>query len=303
MSLKIFASLLLLVPAISANIQVNVVAADNQADSSVSLAGNNVGIISDTERNTFQLSDSNLKSAVEKYFGKRPDDVFVRSPTPWGDLYKTYGWQQVTTTLAPQRARILSLQSQPTIVMSQYFENNSSQSGEFSAKIFQSVANTVSSTWTTGGEVTVGQTIEYGFDIKVFSVGGSTSFSYTSSWGKSVSKSETVTVGSESGVTITLEPGQRVVAELYATRGTMQIQVDYEATLSGYTAVNYSKPYQGHHFWALGINNVMSAGGLPRSSKSSEVLKMGYYTDSKVVIRDSKSKQILYTIPIKPKKH
>ncbi|CAH0403637.1 unnamed protein product [Chilo suppressalis] len=297
MTLKIFA-LLLLVPVIYAKISVNVVASDNEAERAVELAGNNVDIISDNERSTFQLSDSRLKDAVRANFGKRPDDAYLRSPTPWGDLYSSYDWPQVTRTLSPQKATILEVSSQPTIVLTQHFENNSTKPATFTAKIQQSVQNTVTSSWEKGGELTVGQDIEYGFDIKAVSVGGKTSFSFTSKWGESVSKSESVTVGSESGVTITLDPHQSVVAELYATRGSMRIKVDYEATLSGVTAINYSKPYQGHHFWALAINSVMSSGNIPRSVKSSEVIKMGYYSNSHVVIKDAHTKTMLYSVPI-----
>ncbi|XP_059047957.1 spherulin-2A-like [Achroia grisella] len=293
-----YLALLLLVPVVYANIKVNVVASDNEAEREVKFSGRNTAIISDKERNTFQLSDNNLKDAVRAFFGQRPDDAFLRSPTPWGDLYQTYGWPQVTRTLTPRRARVLQVSSNPSIVLRQHFENNSTSSGTFKAQIKQEVKNTVTSTWQKGGELSIGQDIEYGFDIKVLSVGGKTSFSYTSKWGESVSRSETVTVGSESRVEIHLEPGQKVIAELYATRGTMQIQVDYDATLSGSTAVNYSKKYNGHHFWALNINSVMRAGGLKSFAESHEVINLGYYSDSNIVIRDSKSNNILYNLPM-----
>jgi hypothetical protein len=299
MKLGLFACLLLLVPVIRANIDVKIVAADNEGESSVTVTGTNKGIISDTERITFGLSDSQLKDAVEKSFGKRPDDAFLKSPTPWGDLYLTYGWDQVVTTLTPLSGRILALESQPTIVMTQYFNNNSSHTAEFSAKISQQVENTITSSWTSGGEVTVGQEINYGVNFEVASVGGSTSFAYTSSWGQGVEKSETVTVGSESGITITLEPGQKVVAELYATRGTMKVQVEYEATIAGMTALNYVREYQDHHFWALDIGEVMSENHIPNSSKSSEIIDIGYYTDSTVIVRDVETMKIIYSFPTK----
>lgn len=298
MAFKLF-TLLLLVPVIYASIDIKIEASDNEAERSVDVSGTNVDIISDTERNTFQLSDNNLKNAIRAYFGKRPDDAYVRSPTPWGDLYSSYNWPQVSRSLTPQRARILEVSSQPTIVLTQVFKNNSTKTATFKAMIQQQVQNTVSSTWSKGGELTIGQEINYGFDIKVASVTGKTSFSYTSKWGSSVTKTEAVTVGSESGVQITLEPNQSVTAELYATRGSMKIQVDYEATLSGNTAVNYGSTYKGHHFWSLDINAVLSAGGLSRSAQSSEVISLGYYSDSRVVIRDSRTADVLYTMPMK----
>ncbi|KAM3968866.1 LOW QUALITY PROTEIN: U-megalopygitoxin(8)-Mo12-like [Aphomia sociella] len=292
-----FLAILLILPAIQAKIEVNVVASDNEAERLVELSGSNVGIISDTERNTFQLSDNNLKNAVRSYFGARPDDAYVKSPTPWGDLYQTYGWPQVSRSLAPQRAKILQVTSNPSIVLNQTFKNNSTKTATFKAQIKQDVQNTVTSTWEKGGDLTIGQEIEYGFDIKVVSVSGKTSFSYTSKWGD-VSKSESVTVGSESGFEITLEPNQSVIAELYATKGTMQIQVDYEATLSGATAINYANTYKGHHFWALDINSVMRAGGLRTTAQSRELINLGYYSSSRVVVRDAESNKVLYSLPM-----
>nr|AAB41454.1 follicle-specific yolk polypeptide-4 [Galleria mellonella] len=247
-----YLAILLFIPIIYAKIQVNVVASENEAETGEP-GWKNVDIITDNERYTFQLTDNNLKNAVQSYFGQRPDDAFLRSPTPWGDLYQVYGWPQVARSLSSSESKYLQVSSKPSIILTQHFRNNSTQPATFKAQIQQQVQNTVTSTWEKGGELTVGQEIEYGFDIKVVSVGGKTSFSYTSRWGESVSKSETVTVGSESGVEITLEPGQAIIAELLATRGTMEIQVDYEATLSGATAVNYANTFKGHHhFWASG---------------------------------------------------
>ncbi|XP_059047951.1 spherulin-2A-like [Achroia grisella] len=278
--------ILFIIPAILAKVDINIVASDNEAERAAEVAGNIVDIISDEERSSFGISDNSLKNAVGTYFGKRPDDAFVRSPTPWGDLYKSYNWDQVTRILTPVRATILNVTSQPTIVMNQVFHNNSTRTATFKAQIQQKVQNTITSKWEKGGDLTVGQSIEYGIKVEAVSVSGKTSMSYSSQWGKSVSKAEAVSVGSESGVQITLEPNQEVIAELYATRGTMQIKVDYEATLSGDTAINYGRTYKGHHFWALGINDVMRAADISTSISSSEIISVGYYTRSNVVIRD-----------------
>jgi hypothetical protein len=287
------------VPAIRANIEVAIVSADNVGESSVTVSGTNKGIISDTERLTFGLSDSELKDAIEKSIGKRPDDAFLKSPTPWG-LYVTYGWHQVATTLIPHSDGILGLSSQPTIVMNQFFNNSmSSHSAEFTAKISQEVKNTIISSWKSGGAVNVGLNINYAVDLKVVSVSGSTSFNYTSSWGQSVEKSQTVTVGSESAVKIMLDAGQVAVAQLYATRGSMKIQVDYIAFLSGDAAVNYNEEYDGHHFWRADIQKVMNDKGIPNYSKSSEVINVGYYTNSTIVIKDLKTSRVLHSVPAK----
>ncbi|XP_059047952.1 spherulin-2A-like [Achroia grisella] len=272
-----------------ANINVQVSGKFNPEDSSlmtVLTSGKQVGIITDTERNTFELNDNNLKNSVNSYFGKRPDDAYLRSPTPWGDLYKSYGWDQVRRTLVPRNGKILRITSKPVVVMEQVFENNSTRPALFNVGISQTVENTVTSSWSKGGALSIGQEISYGFDIEVASGGGTTSLSYTSSWGENTDKSESITVGASSAMEITLQPGQAVIAQLHATRGSIEVEVEYEAALSGDTAINYSKTYKGHHFWALGIRDVMSSGGLSNKKESKEVISIGFYANSKVVVHD-----------------
>ncbi|XP_028165633.1 spherulin-2A-like [Ostrinia nubilalis] len=258
----------------------------NNQNMQVYYSGNEVAIISDEERNTFKIGDSALKDAVRSYFGQRPDDAYLRSPTPWGDLYQTYGWSQVTRTLVPRSAKVLTISSQPQIVMRQLFENNSTKPATFNVGISQTVQNTVSSSWSTGGQLTIGQEISYGINIEGIVGGGAVSYSYTNSWGRNTEKSQSVTIGASSGMEVLLQPGQGVVAELEATRGSMKVEVEYLASLDGANAVNYAKTYKGHHFWALDVRGVMSSGGISNAVVSREVLEIGFYSNSKVVVHD-----------------
>jgi hypothetical protein len=123
-------------------IQINVNAGLDAATSSVQASGNVIHVISDLERGTFNINDANLKKLVEKYFGKSPNDAYVRSDTPWGDLYKTYNWPQVQVNLVVQSASILGITSEPQIINSQKFSNNSSVKGNFNVSITQQVNNT-----------------------------------------------------------------------------------------------------------------------------------------------------------------
>lgn len=272
------------------SIDVYIVASDKESERQVHFSGTNVDVISDIETESFNLAGDSLKDAINVYFGATPTDAYLKSPTPWGDLYKTHGWTEVSRIFKPVKARMLGVQSEATIVLTQIFNNTSSENATFNAKIQQQVQNTVSSTWTKEGSLNVSQVIQYKFDIKVAAaVTGKTSFVYGSKWGESVDKTETVTVGSESGVEITLAPKQCVIADLYATRGTMRIAVDYEASLTGSAAVNYANGYRGHYFWASDINSIMSAAQLKRTLRSTDTIKLGYYSDSKIVVRDAET--------------
>lgn len=269
-------------------ININIVAGADAASSRVNASGSIEHIITSAERKTFSLSDSQLKSAVEAYFGRRPNDAFLHSPTPWNDLYKRYGWSQVRTVLAVRKAEIIDLTSEPIITKTQEFENTSSKRATFNVAINDEVSNTVSTSWNTGGTLTVGQEIEVGVDF-IVSTKSRTSISYSQSWGIGGEKSKTITIGSNSGLSVDLDPGEAVVAELSASRGVLRVRVTYVATLQGYTAVNYNPKWKDHHFWALNINRVMAAGGISNSVVSTQDFEVGYYSNAKVTLRDRDS--------------
>lgn len=134
-----------------------------------------------------------------------------------------------------------------------------------------------------------GQKISYKFKF----LGGETEFSYKQNWNVGGRQSQTITLGSQSGVKVELGPGEGVIAELSASRGTMDVKVSYDASLYGQTAVNYDHGYKDHHYWALPIRSVMYAGVQENSIKSHEELHIGYYSSSTVTLRDIKTNEIM----------
>lgn len=273
-------------------INISIVAGNDKSSSSVSATGTVEHIITPEERTTFKLNDLQLKNAVGKYFDRKPNDAYLCSPTPWGDLYKTYGWNQVKTILVVQSAEILGITSEPVIVKTDEFANSSSLTATFNVAISESVANTTSSSWSLGGALTIGQSFSYGVKFLGAGAEGETSISYEQSWGISKEESEIITVGSTSGVSVELGPGESVLAELSASRGIMKVRIKYRAYLVGHTAINYNPTHKGHHFWALGIGNVMSSGSVINSVESTEDIEIGYYSNSKIELKDKDGKSL-----------
>ncbi|CAH2987306.1 unnamed protein product [Chilo suppressalis] len=265
---------------------VNVTASMIEGMSAVDIAGESVDVISDQEIHTFGLGESPLKDAVERYSGGRPGDVYLKSPTPWNDLYKVYNWSEVRRTLYPRSARVLGVTSQPVIVSVQEFSNHSSVVGTYNAGITHQVEQTVSNTWSKGGELTVGTEISYNIDMQVATVGGSASMSFGSSWGHDRTNSKSVTVGASSAIEVELAPGQAAIATLQAIRATVEVEVDYTATLHGAVACNYPDKHNDHHFWSYDINEVMGAAGMNKNIDSTERMRIDFYSDAKVMLRD-----------------
>jgi hypothetical protein len=271
-------------------IQINVNAGLDAATSSVQASGNVIHVISDVERNTFNINDANLKQLVLKSFGKAPNDAYLHSDTPWGDLYKTYKWPQVQVNLVVQSASILGITSEPQIVNTQKFSNNSSVKGNFNVAITQQVNNTSQSSWSSSDKISVGQKISYSIGFLGEGVKGETSLNYEHSWGKGGSESKSVTIGTSSGVSVSLDPGESILAELSASRGVMKVRLVYNAYLTGVSAVNYNPTYKGHHFYALDIRNLLSAGGIANSVQITEDIEIGFFGNSAINIKDASGK-------------
>ena len=267
-------------------ITISLNAGQDVTSSSVTASGSVQHVITDSERTAFNIQDAALKSAVAAYFGQGPDDAFVCSPTPWNDLYHTYGWPQVQTLLTVQSATILSETSTTAVLASQIFQNTSNVAADFNCGITQEVSLTTESSWSNTSAVEISQTISYELSFLGSGAGGETALSYTETWETAGSQSENVTLGTNSGVTVTLQPGQSVESVLTASKGVLKVQVVYQLSLSGDTAINYGDTFKGHHFWGLDINAVMAAAGQPTTITSTEVVEIDFYTNSKIVLKD-----------------
>ena len=254
--------------------------------SSVTAVGSDYHIITDSERNTFGIaSDDDLKNAVGKYYGKNPSDAYLQSPTPWNDLYKTFGWPQVQTVLTVHSSTITETISQPVILATKTFTNNSNCIATFNADISEQVFNTIDSNWYNSCTVSFSQSVSYGISFLGTS-GGESSFLYDQAWGQRTSKNQTVNVGSDTGVTVTLNPGESVVANLTANRGLMKIRILYSATLSGVAAVNYNPTYKDHQFWGIDIIGIVRTTTRPTTVQIVEDIEIGYYSNSEIIITD-----------------
>ena len=277
----------------TSGLAISIEAGTDGAHSKLTVTGSLTHVITDDERQTFHLSDYQLKQDAGKYFGKVPDDAYLHSPTPWNDLYKTYGWPQVRTVLIPTKSEILGVTTESVALKNEIFQNNSTLTANYDVSITDDVSNSATSTWNTGSTFKFEQKITYEVGFLGTGGGGETSINYSQSWGVGGSNAKTVTMGSSSGVTVTLKPRQSVKAVLTATRGVLKARVWYNAYLTGSVAVNYGSTYKGHHFWDLPIENVMESGGDTNSVESTEDIEVGYFSNGKVSLLDSETSETL----------
>ncbi|APJ03924.1 follicular epithelium yolk protein subunit [Silvanigrella aquatica] len=275
------------------SILLSVIAGMSADHSSASGSGQEIHIITDKERESFGIgNDQVLKKAVEAYFGKSPDDVYLKSDTPWDDLYKTYNWSQVQTNYRVRDVQILEITSQPEILAKKTFENKSSKSVTYNASISDTRANTLETHWSQSTNKSVGFSIKASFSVPgVFGFEGGSTFNFDSTWGEGGFQSTTTTVGTTTGIIVTLDPGEKVEAHLNATRGHLKVRVNYDTYLTGITAVNYAQTYKEHHFWGLPIDKVLKSSGINNNQIVTQDLNFSYYSDAHVVVYDQKGRE------------
>ena len=253
--------------------------------SSVSVTGSVSHVITYSERQLFGITDAPLKNAVGRFFGKNPNDAYVRSPTSRKDLYQTYNWDQVTTVLTVTSATITGVTSQSSIVAQKSFVNDSPYNANFNAAIQESVTNTVGTTWSQTFGFNFEQTFRYEVGYSGIKLGGETKYGFSAQFGSGSSHSTAVQIGSSSSVEVQLGPKQTVEAILIATRSVLKARITYTASLTGFAAVHYKRKHKGHRIWALPIDKVMSAGGLSNARQITEYIEIAYYSNGKVLLQ------------------
>ncbi|CAB3232697.1 unnamed protein product [Arctia plantaginis] len=285
--------LILLPTVVYSSIKIHIEPIKNGTDASVNLHGEERRDVSDSDRKVFKIDDGTLKRASEKYMGKRCGDVYVKPPTPWGDVFEKYGWEIVRKTVTPIEARVVGINSKPVAFgNSEYVNNHESLSVTYSTSLTHQVEETVGHTWSQGGEVGVGIKIEFSVNFGVASAGGSHSMSYTASWGEETSKSRAVTLGTTSTILVEVPPKKMVIASLQATEGTMDIEIKYKSRLDGRVFCNYPNKFQGHYFYSMPLKSLLNTIGLPVEKYSTERISIGFYSTARLVVSNTTSTSV-----------
>ncbi|KAJ8708079.1 hypothetical protein PYW08_010445 [Mythimna loreyi] len=255
----------------------------------ITYSGSETDLITDDDRNSFKIGKNNLYSAVQQHLGKRPSDVYLKSPTPWGDLYTSYNWEPVKRELSIKSATVKSLTKNPIIVMTQDFENSSNQTIKVNTGISHTIENTLTTSWSREKEITVSQEIEYEFNVGIAKAKGVTAFSFAATWGVSEEKTKTEVIGTTSGMEVELKPGEAVTAVLSASAGYLEVEVEHKASLRGNLAVNYKKKHRSHHFWGPWIGNVMETAGIKNEIIKKETIRFGFHVEGNLRVYDKET--------------
>ncbi|MTI30230.1 ETX/MTX2 family pore-forming toxin [Xanthovirga aplysinae] len=283
----------------------------------------------------FHITSADLKELEYPDWTQREDygeklkavDILIRLDS--ADINPPYvegnnDFRPANIIMEVNNARILSLTSDPTILNTQTFENNSDVTGTFTGSVTQTVSSSVTSSYST--------TTVFGFknttkiSAKIFGVGAenSTELSFSESDTEGSSETSTVTVGSSSEVSVTLDPGQSVLATLSASRGKLTARVTYDVYLFGdiaatigwtnnfvgiegstpppYEIINledlpedpndfdYSKPFTGSGTLPVSAQEVFALNNIIAATVTQDI-ELDYFSNAKVVLSNPQTEE------------
>lgn len=269
------------------------------------------GITFDNEANTHISTDEELisfgvtREAWKNYFaqiGRRTDfnEIYYRDPTPpngnmfseWGTTSHLAEHDDPNETVEPTKtisqfveAKILEQSAVPEAVATDGCTNHlKDQDIQCSFKLSTSKSNTVTSSWTYTG----GLSVKQDFKIRLsdlLSIG--TDITLTASVGHTDTKSEAVTITTETGVVVhKVKPGKSIVANLISERGTMKVQIQYRVSLFGYTIIRGK-----HHTYRMPTSLALPFD--KRTKYITQVVEIGSYSRGRIELVDGETQRVV----------
>ena len=255
----------------------------------------------DDELKSFGITSDNWKKvlAAKGYSSDYPISIYYHDPTsPLGGspIYANRNLKPSVTNVEIVEAIPLNQSAVPEIVSTKTCSNKSnSTSIHCHFQLSSSVTDTFSSSWTQSFGVDVNAEISVGFEGFGDASLGTT---ISTTFDKSASKEQSVTLSDETGVDIDLAPGKSVIAKLVSTRGTAKYQVTYRTYIKGMTVIFWDNPKHGILFLADTTKTV------PKDKfykYATQVIEVGFYSGGTVTVEDAVTKDVLHTKKI-PKK-
>jgi hypothetical protein len=121
------------------------------------VGGAMIRLTTDADRKLFGMTDSSVKAAIGKFFGKTPDDVFYNDPTKWGNLYEQYGWPPITLTLRPVSAVFTGIDVTDSALAKHEVTNDTGKVVQVDVSFTTQKDNTAETNWSQTSSLSVTQ--------------------------------------------------------------------------------------------------------------------------------------------------
>jgi hypothetical protein len=157
-------------------------------------------------------------------------------------------------------------------------------------------SNSATSTWTSSNSLEIKKDVDVSVKVAGAGLSSKTELAYTHSWGEGGSQKQLVSVGTDLGVEVVLQPQQYGRSDISLSAGTMQVEVTYEATLEGNAAIAFgeSKVIKGfagrHFFFPISLERLYGGCGVGLEQQTlefKETIEVAFYSNGSVTVNTS----------------
>ncbi|CAH0718416.1 unnamed protein product, partial [Brenthis ino] len=265
----------------SGKINIDIKLASHKTVAAVHFSGADNKLITAKEINLYNVTDDNLKRGARVELGRTPDDVFLKNPTPYGDLYQKYKWREVYRNVHVLSAEIDDIINENEVITVVDYINNTTNNVRKDMRMYRTVEHTMKSLWSSDGLPM--DNIPYKVKVAYYLQ----HFSYENKWREINFKTTKINFGVNSYGFIEVEPGKSVTVKLLGKRTTVLVKIKYIASLTGQIIANYAREYGKYHFWAPSAANIMKAGNLNNEIITTEFIEIKCYTDPSIKVKDT----------------
>lgn len=291
--MKIISKLIVLVLPVlcSAKIIIKINVASKIERASVKFYGQDNKVVTDEDVKTFNITKENLNIGMRVELGKVPQDIFLKDPTPYENLYEYFEWPEIKRNMRIKKAKILEIINEKVTLATYEHINNTTDPIESRINFVDSTELTSFSTWSHYG-LPVDEMF-YDINLNVNHL----KFKYENKWRSNNISSFDLSFGITKEELIKIKSGQLVTSELTALKTIFLVQMDYEAKIIGSFIADYDPLYGKYHFYAPTAANIMRAAKLKNYIKTTELIEIRCFLDPKLRIFDKTGEMVEIVSP------
>ncbi|XP_073965782.1 U-megalopygitoxin(8)-Mo12-like [Choristoneura fumiferana] len=284
---------------IEARLKINITVGSFRNNVKIQTFGSDMKVVTEKEIKIFNITDYNLNRGFTKELGKAPNNLFLKDPTNYDDLFNYFEWEPVRRKLFVKKIKILEPVLEDVVLKRQSNINNSSGIVRSNVSIFQNVETVVRSSWDRRG--IPDEDIYYDIIINLHN----NHFGYVKKWRDSKIKSRNLPIGIAEEGFIETKPGQSVTVKLSAHKTVVLIEITYAAVLTGSIIGDYQNLYGKYHFYAPAVIDIMRAANLTNEFLTKELLEIRCFTSPKLDMVDGRGRKVYigrFPVPVPSKK-
>lgn len=219
-----------------------------------------------------------------------PSDIHLKRPATWNneDVFDKCDAKPVTRVTSVKSVELKSYVKKPVAVSTQTFRNNLGNPIKVNTGLSHKVKNTFKTTWYNESRLHAEQVFEYGVKVSFVNIlHGKTTVDYSTKWGTSEEKTDSVTIGTNIGTEVELAPGQAITAVLTAHVVEIEAEITYVTSLRNRLVAIYDKKHEDKNLWSIDIRDVMNRGGISNEISFKETIKLNYFIEGSLEVNET----------------